>query len=538
MDTPGRWLIVARNCRGPGAPRGATALLLDGGHIVASGPARRLLRVRPRGTRVVHLPDCTLTPGLVDCHTHFFYWALGRALVIEVAGLPTLDATVRYIARAGRRRRVGDWIVARGFDQNVWGTGWPTAADLDAAIPDTPVLVRSRDGHSVWLNSAGLRAAGITAQTPDPPAGRYLRDVHGRPTGIVQEAAIDALPNPVREFAQRRDATSLRRVDEALGAAYAEAHRHGLTAVHTMDDAPSLHHLQRQAADGTLGLRVMHAVPYERLREVTQLGLRSGLGDAWLRLGGMKFFADGALGSQTAYMFDDYPDRPGHHGVPVVAGEELRAAVAAAAGAGWAVWIHAIGDRAVHEAVAAIAAARPASPPPLPHRIEHAQCVRPADVRRMARAGIIASMQPCHIPGDIATANRHWPRARRNAYPIRRMLDAGVAVCFGSDVPIESLDPRRGLWAATQRVDDGGAPAGGWFAGQRTTTAEALYAYTRGAAASVGLPPPRGTLAAGPPADQTVWRDDPLALPAAELRDARLVGCVVGGHLHLGGEAG
>jgi predicted amidohydrolase YtcJ len=217
----------------------------------------------------------------------------------------------------------------------------------------------------------------------------------------------------------------------------------------------------------------------------------------------------------------------------VLAGAALEDTVVAAARAGWPVWIHAIGDRAVHEALAAIAAARRVEDTPLPHRIEHAQCVRPADVRRMARLGVAASVPPCHLPGDIATADRHWPRARRNAYPLRSLLAAGVTLAAGSDVPIESLDPRRGLFGATCRTDEADRPFGGWFPQQALTTVAALRAYTVGPRRSVGEAAPAGTLAIGAPADVTIWAADPLSTPPERLRDVPILGCVVGGHVHL-----
>jgi predicted amidohydrolase YtcJ len=258
------------------------------------------------------------------------------------------------------------------------------------------------------------------------------------------------------------------------------------------------------------------------------------LGDDWLRIGGVKIFADGALGSQTACMFTPYPGRGTYCGVPLLAGEELRETVVSAARRGWPVWVHAIGDRAVHDCVSAIAAARRVEATFLPHRIEHAQCVRPGDVRRMAKARIIASVQPAHILGDIPTANRHWPRARRNAYPLRRLLDAGVPLAMGSDVPIESLDPRRAFHGATRRTDEVGRPPDGWFPEQRLSAAEVLRGYTVGAAACVAAPPGSGTITPGAPADLTIWHDDPLTAPPEELLEIGIAGCVVAGQVHLG----
>ena len=507
------------------------------GRVIALGTRRAVLSLRGRGTRVVDCAETTVTPGLVDCHTHFFYWALGRSLVVDLSTLHSRDAVLRAIHTFARQRPDNDWIVARGFDYNRWDAGLPSAADLDRVVSDRAVIAHSRDGHSAWLNTAALQQVGISARTPDPKGGRYLRDARGRPTGIVQETAVDLLPDPVRDFARRRDAGALRVIDAALDDAFRIAQQHGLVGVHSMDDGTSLSHLLRLHDTGKLALRVLHAVPLAELGRAVELGLRSGFGDEWLRLGGIKMFADGALGSQTAYMYDAYPGRRGYHGVPNVAGDALRDAVCQAAQCGWAAWIHAIGDRAVHDAVAAIAAASRAGRPVLPHRIEHAQCVRPRDVRRMAQLGVIASVQPCHLLGDIVTADRHWPRARRNAYPLRRMLTAGVTLAAGSDVPIESLDPRRSLYAAVVRANEQGQPTGGWFPGERISAADTLRAFTRGAAIAARGHALAGTIALGAPADLTIWREDPLRVAPQALLEIGIPGCVVGGQVHLNDDA-
>ncbi len=533
-SVPPSLVLCARRCytfcRHPG---NAQAILISGGRITGVGSRRDAIRQRERSTRVIELGPAVITPGLTDCHTHFLYWALCRSLVIDLSALTALDATLATIHIGSRRRRVGDWVVARGFDHNRWGGGFPRAPDLDRAVANHPVVAYSRDGHSAWLNTAAMKRLRITRDVADPPGGRLLRDPDGRPTGIVQETALDLLIDPIREFADRTDPTAVRTINRALDDAYATAWTLGVVGVHVMDDGSSLRHLQRHRAEQRLGVRVTHAVPLAGLPRAVELGLATGFGNDWLRLGGVKVFADGALGSQTAYMFEPYPGRPGYCGVPVVAGEELKEAVCNAARAGWAAWIHAIGDRAVHDAVAAIAAARRIEPRPLPHRIEHSQCVQPADVRRMARAGIIASVQPCHILGDIAIADQHWPRARRHAYPLRAMLDAGVVLAAGSDVPVESIDPRRSLFAATARTEERGQPAGGWFPRQRITTEEVLRAFTVGAAAAAGSPPPAGTITPGAPADLTIWQDDLLRVPPEKLLDVGILGCVVNGEVHL-----
>lgn len=533
-------ILLAERIHTPELSR-ATGVAVAAGRVLTIGSRQAILRLRTRRTRVLDLRARTLTPGLIDAHTHFFYWCLGREMVVDLSATRSLEEALTRIAAHARRHVFGEWVLGRGFDPNVWGGGFPTARDLDRAVADRPALIRSRDGHSAWLNTRGLLAAEIRRDTPDPPGGRYLRDAAGEPSGIVQESAIDKLPNPSVLFGQRRDAAALRSVDRALRAGYEEAWRLGIIGVHSMDDAPSLHHFQRhhaarcgQMSDAAppLGVRVVHAVPLWNFERACELGLRSGLGDEWLRIGAVKIFSDGALGSQTAYMYDEYPGRPGYRGVPVVAGDALRETVSRAVERGWACWIHAIGDRAVHETVAALAAARRRGTPPLPHRIEHTQCIRPADVRRMAAAGIVASMQPCHILGDIATADRHWPRARRDAYPFRRLLDAGVELAMGSDVPVESLDPRRSFHGAVLRQDERHAPPGGWFPEERMTAAEVLRGFTVGAARSAGAGPLGGRIAVGALADFTIWEQDPLRVPASDLLHIGIAGCVVGGEVH------
>jgi hypothetical protein len=237
-------------------------------------------------------------------------------------------------------------------------------------------------------------------------------------------------------------------------------------------------------------------------------------------------------------MYDDYPGRPGYRGQPVVWGAELESAIERLAAAGWAAWVHAIGDRAVHEVVALLAARtrgvkRFGPRPPMPDRVEHTQCIRPGDVRRMAAAGIVASVQPCHMLGDIEIVGRHWPRAQRDAYPLRSLLDSGVTLAGGSDAPVESLDPRRSLYAAVRRVSQAGQPAGGWFPKQRLTARETLWSFTRGAAASIGGLNGPGALAPGAPADLTVWAEDPLTVEPEALLDVPIRGVFIDGVARL-----
>jgi len=529
-------ILTAKKCYSfAERPRSFEAAAVRAGRIMATGSRRSIARLKHRATKTVDLGDAVVTPGLVDCHTHLVYWALHRAHTIDVSDCGSLAETLTRIRKQARKRALGDWITAIGFNHNRWPEGLPDARDLDRAAPDKPAVVFSRDTHTAWLNTVGMKRAGFSAGTRDPKGGRFLRDTAGRPNGILLENAVDLLPDPVWDFAARTDAAAIRAVDRALTEAYRVAWSFGLTGMHTMDGAESLSHLQRQHREGRLGVRVVHAVPLANMPHAAKVGLRSGLGDDWLRIGAVKIFADGALGSQTAYMFQPYPGTNGHCGVPIVHGQELRETVVDAARRGWACWIHAIGDRAVHEVVEALAAARKVETTPLPHRIEHVQCIRPADIRKMARLGVIASVQPCHIMGDIRTAQRHWPRASKNAYPFRALHEAGVTLALGSDVPIESNDPRLGLFGAAVRTEYEGYPAGGWRPEQRLSIMQALLGFTRGAAAGMNDSTPRGTLEVGAAADMTIWHDDPLKAAGADLLSLRIGGVVIDGRMHLTG---
>lgn len=511
----------------------AGALVIAEGRVAGTLGRRAALAARSANAQVIDLGDATLTPGLTDAHTHFFYWALQRALTIDLTGVPSQSAAVSRIRAS--RRAVGEWVVGQGFDANTWTDGPPTAATLDVAVPNRPALFYSRDWHSAWLNRAALRRAGISARTPDPRDGVIARDARGRPSGILRENAIKLIPDPLRELARRTDRAALSLIDRAVDDAEQAARALGIVGVHSMDDAPSLWHLQRRRRDGRHGLRVAHAVPLDRLDDAVRLGLRSGLGDEWLRIGGLKVFSDGSLGSQTAYMFSPYPGRVRYCGVPVVAGAALREIARRAVEHGMALWVHAIGDRAACEVIDAVAATRTLQPPPMPHRIEHAQCVRPRDIRRMARLGMIASVQPCHIIGDIATADRHWPVARRHAFPLAELTAAGVTLALGSDVPVESIDPRRSLYGAVCRQDARSQPRDGWFPDQRLSVRQALVGFTQGPARSLGMSELHGTLRRGAPADVTVWLDDPSECEGEALLRARILGVVVGGRPYLAG---
>jgi predicted amidohydrolase YtcJ len=464
------------------------------GRIMRVGRAAELARSVPAGTPEFDLADTIVTPGLVDGHTHFALWALNRRRV-QLAGARSREEVLRRVADA---RPVQGWVIGQGWDANGW-TVPPDRGALDALHPG-PVYLDSLDVHAAWVNSAALAGAGITRDTPDPFGGRIARDAAGEPTGLLLERAVELLlphlPEP--------PAASL---DDALLDAQAEAHRLGLTGIHNVEGDSALAAFRRLETRDALRLRVLFHPPVTSLPALRRSGVRSGLGSDWLRIGGIKLFLDGSLGSRTAWMLEPF-EGTRDRGMPITGEEEARDAMRTAAEGGIAVAVHAIGDAAVRRALTLMGSLPRAS---IPHRIEHFQCVHPDDLDRAAAAGVVASMQPAHLLTDIPLVERHWGARGRGAYAFESLRRRGTSMVFGSDVPVASIDPREGLFAALERRDAGGGPAGGWRPDEKLSFDDALRAYTVGASHAAGLTDRRGTLAPGQDADLVAWAFDPAA---------------------------
>ena len=499
------------------------AMAVVAGRIVATGTPGRIRAWKGPRTEVLDVGDRVVVPGLIDCHTHLFEWAMALGDV-SLAGVASLHTALRKIASHARRIEPGQWLIGHGFDKNVCGGAFPTAGDLDAATGrDVSACIHSRDVHAAWVNTRVLRSAGITADTPDPPGGRIVRDHRGRPTGILLEKAVDLL-SPSRSVA------SVVQVRRLWRRACREAWSYGLTGVHSVDGIEGFEWFQRLAAEGELGLRVRYAFPCDRLDALEQLRLLGGYGDDFLRVSAVKVFSDGALGSQTAWMYRAYPGRPGYYGIPVTVGAELRQIVRRAGALSLPCWIHAIGDRAVHEVASALVSQGSRSEcGPLRHRIEHAQCVRPRTARLIVSGKITTSIQPSHLCQDIPIADTHWPSVVRFAYPLGTLKSAGILMAFGSDVPVESPNPYLGIFAAATRTMLDGYPSGGWHPEQRVDRRTALAGYTIHAARSVGESDRLGRLVPGAWADFAVLSDNPLTCPIENLVGIRSVCTVISG---------
>lgn len=485
-----------------------------GGEIVAVGAADELGAAGPRCRRVDLAGGCVL-PGWIDAHTHLLAHARASGQ-LDLTGTLSAAETARRAAGA----RGDGWILGRGWERHQWRDPTPPHRRLlDAVTGPRPALFVAHDGHAGWANSAALARAGIDARTSDPVGGRIEREADAAPTGLLLENALDLVARVVERPA-RADERAL------LEAALHHLVALGVTGIHDLEDGRAFGLFLDLARDGALPLRVEFYFPGERLDELERLGVATGLGDDRLRVAGVKFFLDGTLGSRTAAMLAPYEGDPDHCGMLLLAPDEFAAQAGRAAAAGLAVAVHCIGDRAVRVALDVLERLPRAR---APHRIEHAQCVDPADIGRFARAGVVASMQPAQLFLDMEPAEREWGERASRAYPFRSLLGSGALLAFGSDVPVEDPDPRRGLYAAVARCGLDGAPAGGWHGEEAVALGAALAAYSEGAARAGGSPPPRGRLEVGAPADLVVLARDPFARPPADLLSNPVVLTLVGG---------
>ncbi|MXO62411.1 amidohydrolase [Qipengyuania oceanensis] len=462
----------------------------------------------------------TVIPGMIDAHAHVM--GLGIAeLTLDLSNTRSLDDALAEIARFARENPSRPWILGRGWNQEQWGLGrFPTAAELDRAVADRPVYLERVDGHAGWANSEAIKRAGVTAATKDPEGGRIERIAGSKtPSGVFVDLAselfIPVIPAP--RPAER---------DLALMEAQEKLLSNGITAVADMGTTMADWLTFRRVADrGNLKVRIMsYASDPETMEMIGGAGERPWLYGDRLRMNGLKIYLDGALGSRGAWLKRPYADDPGNTGLPLIEPTRFRNVLSRAALGGYQVAIHAIGDAANGEALAAMAELKESFPGDTRWRIEHAQIVDPADLPAFGANGIIASMQPVHQTSDRLMAESRLDPARlEGAYAWRTVLDTGGKLAFGSDAPVESPNPFAGLAAAISRTGADGQPEGGWYPQQAVSRKEALAGFTSDAAYAGFAEGRFGKLVAGERADFVIVDRDPLAANPQDLRQTRVI---------------
>ena len=505
----------------------ARAMAIRDGRIVFVGSEREALSLRGAKTRLLDLDGKTVIPGMIDAHAHLL--SLGQGLqTLDLRGTSSYDAVIAKVLERRDATPAGRWIVGRGWDQNDWAdTRFPAHAALSAKTAEHPVLLERVDGHAVLVNAAALKAAGISRDTPDPEGGRIERDARGEPTGVLVDNAIDrvtqVMPAPTRD--ELRDAVTR---------AIAELQRWGLTGIHDAGvprDVIAVY--EALAREGRYGLRnyVMVAGTDADIDWALARGAQNGLHDGRLWLRSIKLSADGALGSRGAWLLEPYADAPGHSGLATLPAGRVREVATKALRAGFQVNTHAIGDRANRVVLDELGEAFDAVPV-ADHRfrIEHAQILHPDEIARFAELGVIPSMQGSHQTSDMYWAGaRIGPTRELGAYAWRSLLDTGVIVPNGSDLPVELSDPLISFHASVSRQDANDWPAGGWHPEQRMTREEALKSMTLWPAQAAFMEAEVGSLSVGKRADFVVLDQDILRVPVELILRTRVLQTWLGG---------
>ncbi len=502
------------------------ALIVEGGKIIFAGKSGDAKKLKRRGDEIFDLKGHAVIPGLVDCHVHLVYWAETRSRLALDNAL-SVSEIQKKVAAFKKRIPKGGWLFGRGFDKNLWPAGeMVDKKALDAVCQDIPIILTSKDEHCLWLNSAALTEVGICSSTSDPAGGRMVRYENSqKPTGYLLETACHL----VYEYLDHEQKKP--NMEKIVRSAQKEAWKNGVTGVHALPDPgfeKSFALLEWMTREEKLKLRVLMYIPEKRLEWAMELGLQSGFGNDFFKIGGVKIFADGTLGSQTALLFEPYAGSS-NTGVEVASQEHLQKQVKKAAEAGLACAIHAIGDKAASYALESFGKALPIHNGKLRQRIEHIQLLRNEDLPKFRKYRVAASMQPVHATSDRQIADKYWGARCQNAYPWRSLLKSGALLAFGSDAPIEPLEPLAGIYAAVCRKKPSEEKS--WFPEQKISVSEAIRAYTVNPAVLSGDEKRRGTLSVGKLADFVVLSEDPFKIAPEKLSSLEALATVVGGEV-------
>jgi predicted amidohydrolase YtcJ len=480
----------------------AEAVGIKDGQIAAIGSDQEIKRLCSGKPKILDLPGRLVVPGLVDGHAHFC--SFGQTLnLANLKNLSSLAQCREKIRTAVSNYPPGEWIVGRGWDDRQWKENrQPTRSDLDDLTPDNPLMLFRADGHTVWVNSLALEKAGITKDSPDPPGGKIERDpTAGEPTGILREAI-----GVLRKFMPRSSREDLK---TAALAAQQEALKSGLTGIHSSEMFPQFEALAELEKEGKLKIRIYHLLRPQEIEALLERAIKPGAGSPRLWVGHMKLFADGSLGSGTALLHEPYRDDPSNNGLSALPVESLRDQIRLIYAWGGAAAIHAIGDRAVTNCLAAIAEARKMEgigPGEKWDRLEHVQLHRSSDLPLFRDLKVTASVQPVFTSTDWQQAEEKWGHSRcRQAYAWKTLRKAGIPVQFGSDAPFDHINPILGLQAAVTRQTPEGEPPGGWFPEERLTLEECIEGFTRIPAWTSGRENELGSISVGKRADITVF---------------------------------
>ncbi len=518
-------IVNARVWTGDAQRPWADAIAARGDTIVAVGASAEVRKLAGAGTQVIDAKGQMLLPGFIDAHVHFVNGGAGLASV-QLRDAKTPAEFIARIKAFAATVPTGTWIMNGDWDHSLWGGELPRADWIDSVTPNHPVWVSRLDGHMALANSAAMRAAKISPDTKDVDGGTIVRGIGTMPSGIFKDNAQSLIDAAVPD-------SPLEMKDRALEAAMTYVAERGVTTVHNMGSWDDLATFERARKAGKLRTRIYAAVPlasWEKLRDTIAA---RGRGDDWLRIGALKGFVDGSLGSHTAAMLEPFTDAPADTGLFVNTPANLYAWTSGADKAGLHVIVHAIGDRAIRTQLDIFQrVANEDGPRDRRFRIEHAQHIAPADIPRFAALGVIASMQPYHAIDDGRWADKVIGAERaKTTYAFRSLLDTHARLAFGSDWAVAPATPLEGIYAAvTRRTLDDKNP-GGWVPEQKITVEQALRAYTTGGAYASFDETRKGSLEKGKLADFVLVDRDLTRIPLEQIRDAHVAMTVVAGKI-------
>lgn len=509
----------------PAKPR-VQALASRGEIILATGSTAEIQKLIGSRTHVIDLRGGFAMPGFNDAHLHLGNAAQAK-LTVDLEGVKSIAEFQRRIRARVEISTPGQWIVGRGWDHTLWNPArFPTRQDLDAVSADHPMFFTHISGHVSVANSKALEIAGITASTPNPPGGEIEHDAQGQPDGMLKEAPASSLvgrhiPPPTSE--QRRQGIQL---------ALQEAALRGVTSMQDNSSWDDFLTYRALKDEGTLTARISEWLPFDApLDRLNQMRTDGGTTDPWLKTGMLKGFMDGALGTGTAALLAPYSDDPNSTGILESHPEDLNKMCVERDKAGFQIGLHAIGDRGVRTALDCFAAVVGANGPrDRRDRVEHAQIVAPDDFPRFASLHVIASMQPSHQTTDMRWAERRLgPERIKGAYAWKTMLNDGVTLAFGTDWPVEIINPMRGLHACVTRQLPDGSPKDGWQPQEKISMDECIHAYTVGSAYAEFDEGKKGRLMPGQYADIIILSEDVTKVPPREILNVNVLQTIVGG---------
>ena len=504
----------------------ARAIAVVDGIITEIGANAKLKPLTRRGYELIDLKGKCVVPGMIDSHLHLL--GLGNLFSrVNLDGISSLDEVRKILKKAASKMSTGQWLRGRGWNKNLWGEDFPDKSVLDD-ITDNPIALNSKDGHLIWVNSAALKICGITKRTADPTGGTILKDSSGEPTGILQENAVNLITAkiPAQSYSEKM---------EAILAAQKHLLKLGIIGAGDCDTHPTLISKYKELEnEGKLHLRIFKMIDPDDLEFADKFNFRTGAGSEHFRAGCLKLFADGALGSQTAYMFKPFVKSKGNVGIETLTPAQLVKYVSRALKIGISIATHAIGDKANYQVLHAYSGlASRFAERGLRLRIEHAQILRKKDIPLFAKHSVIASMQPIHTTSDRDISDRYLGARGRYAYPFKTLLQSGATLAFGSDAPIETADPFAGIHAAVTRKRAGESRKA-WYPEEKITVRQALRAYTTGAAAACCYDDITGEIAVGKRADFAVISDDIFKIKPDKLHQVENLATVIDGKIVFG----